>query len=85
MGELWGQLWVAKLYHRGVACVLERIKLSAPRATQTARIVQLQLGGLREFVTEEQRGKQLEIVLLEWNLRLIIVYTFSVDFPVFAA
>ena len=65
VGVFGGEQRVAELHHRGIAGVLERVELSAPRTAQAARVVQLQLSRLGDGVVQEQRGKQLEVVLHE--------------------
>ena len=65
MGVLGCEQRVAKLYDRGVARVAERVELSAPGPSQSSRVVQLQLCARCQFVAQEERGEELEVVFAE--------------------
>ena len=84
------QFRITEAHHRSIAGVLERVQLSAPRPTQTARIIQLQLGRFRQLVVQKERGEQLEIIFLKRLVTLLrvmfllIAVALRVHFPVFA-
>ena len=76
---------------RGITGVAEGVELTTPWTTQATGIVQLYLSSGSKLVVQEQTGKELEIIFLEWfilgsqTVLLLVVQTLSIHLPVLAA